>query len=371
MENSVAVIGGNHHNTLGVVRSFGEKGVFTYLILFGCKRNCFVAKSTYVKETFVAKDESDVINIILKRIPKGSLLITTNDKSARTLDLNYSLLSKNYFLPNIMGREGAIVKAMDKEYMRNVALTVGMHVPKSWIVKSKDEIPDDMVYPCITKTLRSIDGGKKDIVKCTNKNDLLRVIERGKVFMVQEFIEKDYELNVLGCSIEHGNCVYTPGVIKKIREYPYKSGSSSFSVVLPFSDVNIDLDLVKNYLKEIKYEGLFSIEFVKKDNINYFLEINLRNDGNGYISTAMGMNLPYIYYKYVYNNRIGLDYNLKYPFYFMGEFTDFRHIRKRVITFTEWVKDLKKVNCFFVYNKKDIRPFFYNLYFIFKDLIRK
>ena len=33
--NKVIVIGGDHHNTLGVLRAFGEKGIYPDLILVG------------------------------------------------------------------------------------------------------------------------------------------------------------------------------------------------------------------------------------------------------------------------------------------------------------------------------------------------
>ena len=42
----VIVIGGNHHNTLGVLRSLGEKGVFSELILVTS------SKYPYVKYTY-------------------------------------------------------------------------------------------------------------------------------------------------------------------------------------------------------------------------------------------------------------------------------------------------------------------------------
>ena len=41
----VIVIGGNHHNTLGVLRSLGEKGVFSELILVTSSKYPYVKYS--------------------------------------------------------------------------------------------------------------------------------------------------------------------------------------------------------------------------------------------------------------------------------------------------------------------------------------
>lgn len=45
--------------------------------------------------------------------------------------------------------------------------------------------------------------------------------------------------------------------------------------------LNINLSKVNDFIKRIGYSGLFSVEFLRgQDGNNYFLEINMRNDGN-------------------------------------------------------------------------------------------
>ena len=48
MKNNVLVIGGGHHNTLGVVRSLGREGYQIELILIDEKQRSFVSASKYV-----------------------------------------------------------------------------------------------------------------------------------------------------------------------------------------------------------------------------------------------------------------------------------------------------------------------------------
>ena len=45
---------------------------------------------------------------------------------------------------------------------------------------------------------------------------------------------------------------------------------------------NCDLNACKKFIKHIEYQGLFSMEYLRdKQENDYFMEINLRNDGNG------------------------------------------------------------------------------------------
>lgn len=45
---------------------------------------------------------------------------------------------------------------------------------------------------------------------------------------------------------------------------------------------NCDLNACKKFIKHIEYQGLFSMEYLRdKQGNDYFMEINLRNEGNG------------------------------------------------------------------------------------------
>ena len=61
---NVIIFGCSHHNTLGVIRSLGEKGIPTILILVEDKGYSFVGKSKYLKEVLFVHDENEGIRII-------------------------------------------------------------------------------------------------------------------------------------------------------------------------------------------------------------------------------------------------------------------------------------------------------------------
>ena len=60
----VIVIGGNHQNTLSIVRSLGEDYV-VHAIIVGCtQKECYVIKSKYISSWSIAESDSDIIEIL-------------------------------------------------------------------------------------------------------------------------------------------------------------------------------------------------------------------------------------------------------------------------------------------------------------------
>ena len=358
MTPKIIVLGDNHHNTLGVIRSLGERGLNVELIIKKTP-HYFVTVSKYVTTIYEITSESELLkclnNIAAKEyIP--SVLICCSDWFISIVDKNYEILKHNFKSFNAI-KANEINRVMSKAVQRNYASAAGLTVPKTWVLSKEDQIPLDVVFPCIVKTEVSVQGTKADIVVCNDINELKKNLTKPVSYIIQEYIEKEYELNALGCAINHGDICIIPGIIHKIREYPEGKGSSSFSVLKNFNEYpGLDVNNICKLIKLLGYEGLFSVEFVYKNQQYYFLEVNLRNDGNGYIPTSAGVNLPYIWYCY----SIGEPYEVpvaNLPHYFMADVRDVFHVIKRSIPLKTWFMDLRRTNCYLLYNKKDPKPF--------------
>ena len=95
-----------------------------------------------------------------------------------------------------------------------------------------------------------------------------------------------------------------------------------------------------------------------KQGNDYFMEINMRNDGNGICVTGAGMNLPYIWYQYC----IGGDYKTEISnkindIYVMPEFDDFMLVLKRKVSLRKWWNDYKRTTTFMEYSNDDPKPY--------------
>lgn len=358
--NKVIVIGGFHHNTYGLIRSLGEAGIKSYVILEPCHPKVnwlFVSK--YIIGNYILSEGENLVDYLLTTFSNEKvkpIIYCGSDTSISLLDNAYDVLKEKFFIFNAKNTSGRINHYMNKVFMFPLAEKCGLTTIKTWHLKKSEIDSVNLIYPILVKPNNSLGGTKADIKISYNKEQLLRNMHEGIDYILQEYIEKDYELNLLGLSLYAGKQILYPGVINKLREYPM--GSSSFARIdnvlrYPF----LSVDSIEQFIQLIGYEGLFSIEFIVKGNKYYFLEINMRNDGNGYMSTGAGLNLPLIWYHYCCGiTDKSKSLSLIKPFYFMSEETDYKHISGGHLTLANWLSCLHKTNSFFILNKRDIKP---------------
>lgn len=357
----VFVIGGDHHNTLGVIRALGYRDIKSNVILVTSNKYPYVGYSKYIKNKYIVSNDDRAIDLLKKLVTEchHPIVIACSDSSSSAIDQNRDELIQYYSLPG-SSIQGRITENMNKERMREIASRVGLLTPLSWVVQ-KGESLDHILFPCITKPLLSKEGNKTDICICSNRGELENAISRGSCekYQIQFFIEKEYEYQLIGLSIKEGHDVVIPGLSRCIRPCP--GTNTGFLHYESLEGKNIPIQNCKEYIREIGYSGLFSMEFIRgTDGNDYFLEINFRNDGNAICVTKSGINLPYMW---CLANE-GLNYKeelnickLK-PTYVMPEFDDFRcFVLTRKITIKQWLADIKRTDAFMEYDNLDLLPF--------------
>ena len=65
-QNKVIVIGGNHHNTLGVIRSLGYKGLKSFVIVVTDHKTPYLCYSKYVSQYQVLSSADKIVDFLLK-----------------------------------------------------------------------------------------------------------------------------------------------------------------------------------------------------------------------------------------------------------------------------------------------------------------
>ena len=176
--------------------------------------------------------------------------------------------------------------------------------------------------------------------------------------IIQEYISKDIEFQLIGCSIKEGDKIIIPGVSIILRQP--MNGNTGFLRYFPIKEFTYDKSSCFEFIRSTGYSGLFSVEFIRdKNGTDYFMEINFRNDGNSICVTASGMNLPYIWYLYNCGENIEseLCYDSMREVLVMPEFQDFKNVKHRKISLSNWLKDVKKTDRFMVFSKHDQKPF--------------
>lgn len=372
----VVVIGGNHHNTLGVLRSLGYEGVSSILVLVAKEdEDTYIDHSCFIKKCIRITDDDKIVGVLLelsKEVNGKMVIIVCSDSASSIIDLNRNLLKESYWLPGC-DEQGLVTRMMDKAMLTNYGGSMGLNVPISWVVEKKEDI-SGVVYPCISKPILSKDGHKSDIKICNTEEDIIRLLEEGTCYkyQVQEYIEKDFEYQLIGLSLNGGEMVIIPGISKCIRPCP--GTNTGFLKYQETESLDVPLEKCRELIINLKYSGLFSIEFLRdKSGVDYFLEMNFRNDGNAISATKSGFNLPYLWYLYC----VGGDYcdylnRCKFrPVLVMPELNDLHFVRTREISLIQWLKDLARTDAFMEYDCSDKVPFWYALRAMLYNAIKR
>lgn len=363
--NKVFVIGGDHHNTLGVIRGLGERGILSNLILISSERKTFVDSSKYVSQKWIVKDNEQILDVLLANKKKEkAVVICCSDYVSGVIDENYDLLKDHYYLPG-GDYSGAISVLMNKNRMAELAKKIGLPIPQTFMLTSRDKACDD-ILPCIVKPIISRNGKKSDIQIIKTKADLNVFLSQNDPtdYQIQSFIDKDFEYQLIGCRTNSGD-VIIPGVSIILR--PCKGSNTSFLHYIPLRTGFCDIKSAKKYVNETGYKGLFSLEFLRDKNGNdYFMEMNFRNDGNAICVTAAGISLPYIWYQDCigYSYKEELKKNIR-SVYIMPDMAELKLLLTKQISPSEYINDFRKTDRFMEFDKNDIIPF---LRLIWKEL---
>lgn len=346
----VIIIGDSFNNTLGVIRSCGRAGAKVIFILVGHDR-LFVSRSRYVSEVFRCQtlDDCEPILESLALSHRGATLICSNDKAAKWVDERECELSKIFLTP-CRGKQ--IGDLFEKDAQCRLARDCGFTVPRSELYERGERFPE-LDFPILMKPADSNHGEKSDIHICRSIGDVEEALSHPSCcnrFIVQEFIEKEYELNAIGIATERG--IIVPGAVRKIRHYPDIYSPCSFGQYRPLSEFDIDIKAIEKFIEQVGYYGPFSVEFLHKGSKNYFMEFNFRNDGLAYVATVAGANLPELY---LTEADINKPVSIR-PTYMMDLSTDFCHVKSGTLSRGSWLKDYIRTCCQLNFSPLDPLP---------------
>lgn len=350
------VIGDSTNNTLSIIRSLGEAKQEQCLILKCEEDICFVAKSKYLKhgKVFRIMDMEECMPILerLKNDYSGEqTIICSFDEAAVFIDKQETRLSPYFRTPSKGKQIGAL---FNKDEQCKLANECGLTVPQSVNFHRSDDVGSISIkYPVLLKPQNSTRGEKSDIHICNNKEDVEIALQEEShcdEFVLQEFINKEYELDCIGVRTE--NRVYIPGAVRKIRHYPHLIGAGAYGLFIPVEELDIDLNGVELFLEKAGYYGPFSVEFLHKGNKNYFMEVNFRNEGLAYAATVAGANLHALYM----NPQLSINWQKIRKIYMMNYSLDFLYVKSGEVSFLTWLRDFLRTSCFINFNRHDLMP---------------
>ena len=362
MNFNIIIVGGNHHNGLGLARIFGINGYKVIVVVVDKCKKSFLRHSKYVDKCICHRDENAALDYVLSKYKcNNTIIIPYSDGVAYALDKRLDEFS-GYIVPSINNQIGHIAKMMVKSEQVEFAKTNGIKMAKSKeiVFNSNDCLWEENIYPCILKPVISAEGNKKDISICNNKEDLnnamKKYIEKGyKRALLQEYLNIDYEIDVFGCILNNAPYIYLVPT-KTIRSWPIEGGTNSFSQIITDKKIVNECYSIIDKLRKSGFRGLYDIELFVINGEIYLNEINYRNSGDVY----MAIKQKFYYPLYWVNDCLNIKNNeFKHPMkntYAMTECADFRYVLKRRIKFREWRRDYKKCDDYALKFKGDMLP---------------
>ena len=385
--NEVLIIGGDHHNTLAIVRCLGAANVKIKILLHGKMKDAAqprIAHSKYAagKVECCANDPAQMIAWILKNEPQTepAILFPCSDFAEFVIDTADELDGKNFILPGFKNQRGKVARLMDKFEQTRFAQEHHFPMAKTWKIETdRNQLPQDMVYPCIAKPVLSASGDKGDIRICHSYEKLIEAIDEFACkgysdVLIQEFLIKSYEECAYGCvlSAEPRIC---GGMIKKVRENPPGGGGSlSYAQFLGKEEfVSSIAYQVVDILQREGYRGMFDVELFVCENGVYLNEINFRHSGNGYALLRNNVPAPLYYcldaagYE-LPENAVTL---VEGTTYHMDELSDLTHVTKGRMSLAAWLKCVCQTKAFAKFWIGDLSGSFIWYYARVKNVLRK
>lgn len=361
MKQYIVFSGREHYNSLGIIRTLGEAGIMpVYVVVKGGP--VFASKSKYVKESHYVDTVDEGIEFILSKYSdpcEKSFILVEDDWTVAIMDKYYDRLKDNFYFFNAGGN---LLTYFDKDVVNRLAVKHGLKVPKTWKVKV-GEIPSDIEYPIMTKSVNSIGEEWKDIVYiCRDDVELKAAFSKMKseYVLVQQYIEKVDEVSFDAFSVNKGKDVFI--VMEAYQMYNIPDKYSPYWKIHNYRNTDIG-EKIEKIIGEIEFEGIFEFEFMIDQEDNYwFLEINLRNTALGYATTVAGMPQVTLWCEAIEKGYIDYSKRVEIPdgMRAMAECFDYDvRVKGGVISKEEWLKEFMTSECKMYMGRDDFEPFRY------------
>lgn len=358
----VIVVALEHYNPLGILRTFGEAGIAP--IYVSIKYKAPVASACkYNQKNYFAENIAESYDIVMKEF--GA--IGANDPSKKPFlifgdDDVYSYFEDHYddvmarFITFNAGVQGRVTHYMEKKAIIDLAEKHGIQTLKSVVVPT-GQIPENLSYPVITKSVSPVSGGyKSDFHICEDETQLVEAMNsiKSKEILIQPYVDKKTELTIEAFSYNHGKNMFA-GVA---CEYLYTIKgyySPLYNTYLP-KDKDL-LQKLNNLMEDVGFEGIWDAEFLVDKNGNlWFLEVNFRNSAWAYSSTVAGNPLALLWCEAMLTGECREPQDFE-PFITMVETVDYlKRVDSGAISIAQWVAEFRQCKCPLYYNDKDLEP---------------
>ncbi len=364
------IFGAGNYNSLGVIHALAVAGMPALVLCVGNPKNRkegnVIGYSGCIDHLVQVDSAEEGISWIKEHMadfPDNTVIYPTSDSEEQALDRTRKELGLKFVFPNC-GNTSPVSEWMDKNKQMSLAAECGLRVLKSQYSNSPDFDYSKVDYPCMVKPLNSTAGSKGDMRVCENDEELreaLSTAQHTRDFIVQQYIHNEADLLFLGVALTGGNVVI-PALVKKPGVSP--TGEYTHAIITTEIDKHLpEIEQVREFVRRLNYTGPFSIEFGLERGLNYFFEINLRNDGTSHYPLQAGVNIPMLYYNDIHGIPQTLEWD-KVEYDMIDETADLRRVLGRELSLSEWRKAFRRAGTYRYYHPVDkkLRPVIWRMF---------
>lgn len=301
------VVGGDHPG-LGVVRSLGRRGIPVYVV---DDQPCISKYSRYADRVIRVDDILDqrktvdaVLEVGRRFGLKNWVLIPTRDETVAAFSRCRDELAEVYRVTS--GAWESVQWAWDKAKTYELAESLGIPYPKTFILKSKDELPSLYarlplaLKPAVKENFFYATGAKA--WRANSPEELRDWYDKAaqhidpKEILIQEIIPGNGSEQYSYCAFYRNGRPHSTLTARRIRQHPREFGrAATYVETVEAPEVE---RLSEQFLKAIDYRGLVEIEFKRdpRDGKYKLLDVNARAWGFHALGSACGVDFPYLLY---------------------------------------------------------------------------
>jgi D-aspartate ligase len=331
-----AVVLSAHTMGLGVIRSLGSMGIPVRSIYYEKNDMGYVSRYVSDRRHFChpERHEQEFIERLLEysKTCQGALLVPADDATLGIVSKHKDLLKSHYL---VACPEWSVTQTfLDKKHTYAIAESIGVPAPRTIRLESAgdlEKIADTLGFPCLIKPCIShqyFENLRKKLVRASNFRELTAAYNEaerlGLDVVAQEFIP--------GPDMEgvNYNCYFYDGeplvefTAAKVRLSPPVFGVPRVVVSKRIEGV---LEGGRKILKAMGFYGYACTEFKRdsRDGVYKLMEVNGRHNRSGLLSTACGINFPWIEYMHRVHGQKPASLSYREGVYWIDEFRDCVH----------------------------------------------
>jgi len=376
--NPAILFGPDSINGLGLVRNLGRNGVKVYCV---AEKKNEIAFSRYCRRFFVVpriEGNKEVLRAFLSKIGRElqypAVLFPGSDLFCISLsrlrdEVGSELSGKYIFFGNTKAVETLVNKKKFYQSLDNYNIPHPItYFPETY--QDIENISKQVEYPIyIRPSITQIFGARfheKGFVVSSQKEliEKYMLVSRYKIeVMVQEIIPGP-ATNLFGINGYFDKNSNPQGFFayRRLREWPHGFGCNSLIESISMSDVPFLKEITENYLRKLRYHGIFETEFKRdqRDGSFKLLEINARSWWQNSFPTKCGINLILMAYLDAIGKRI--DYTdtyrigVKWLFFLNDLLSSMKMLHEKQMSISEWLSSLRKVEDYAYFSADDPLP---------------